>query len=527
MLRAANAGSSPNDIVFRMGIEAMPGYKANLDKMKKDAVGTQNDILKATTDTAKQGTSVVVAEAKKRDEQYKRTANYIQQLNAESRNAAASIGSHNAKIFESTRMMAAGFSSVARSIALVGVASGSDLEKAVRVLAKVEVGIHAISGGMSLIEGGVRTWRAYAAAVSAAAAAQGAVTLGSQIRAVGAGTTVAAGIGVGTAGFAAGAYAGSRLLSDTNQRQFARDVTDPLGITDQAGADRAASDQAQSQFQRQLNSRNRGLDDRFSAIRSRNAAEIQLGELNDPGGGGRNLAFSQYRDAKAEMAAVDVRRNRSQIFDASTSDREKAEYGRVAIDALQNIIRFEQEREQVTIRRAQSAIQLAREETNIVRGQVELEKEKLAAIQQGNRGIAISFGQMSRGEQRRVEQAAGAARSGAKLNRTDANLLRSVGLRGIADNADMDRGIEAMGANSNVRALMQAEFDKQSAIVRDVNVKLESKISGELKITANEEEMVKRIQDVIRNFEKQLVGDFQKQNLLERAAKSSANAAGG
>lgn len=108
----------------------------------------------------------------------------------------------NMAIAEGFKMGIGGATALARSFTLLGVASEDDLEKAVKALAKVEAGVQAIRGVIDVVVGGVKMWRAYAEAVTAAAAAEAAI---------GTAKTIAASAGAAATAKGVASVAGNRV----------------------------------------------------------------------------------------------------------------------------------------------------------------------------------------------------------------------------------------------------------------------------------------------------------------------------
>lgn len=91
----------------------------------------------------------------------------------------ANTASYNAQVKLNNAIMSGGRAAVqvARSIALIGIASEKDMEKAIRAFAKIEAGIQIVSAIANAVKAGTQAWRAYQTAVLAAAAAQQAASM--------------------------------------------------------------------------------------------------------------------------------------------------------------------------------------------------------------------------------------------------------------------------------------------------------------------------------------------------------------
>lgn len=125
----------------------------------------------------------------------------------------ANNASYNAQVRLNNAIMSGGRAAVqvARSIALIGIASEKDMEKAIRAFAKIEAGIQIVSAIANAVKAGTQAWRAYQTAVLAAAAAQQAAAMagggigpGGAMRGA-AGRAAAGGAGRAAAGGALGA----------------------------------------------------------------------------------------------------------------------------------------------------------------------------------------------------------------------------------------------------------------------------------------------------------------------------------
>lgn len=103
---------------------------------------------------------------------------------------------------------ARGAAGVARGVALIGIASEKDMEKAIRAFAKIEAGIQIMAGIYTAVRAGTEAWKAYKNAVLAAAAAQALAGRTGAGAAVGAGAAGVAGAGGGLIGRAAAAGGG-------------------------------------------------------------------------------------------------------------------------------------------------------------------------------------------------------------------------------------------------------------------------------------------------------------------------------
>lgn len=192
-------------------------------KAEREAIARDRKLFLSRQKAIKDREREEVRAAKAQESAYRKAEAVVEQSQSKVRAATAASA-------EGFKMAIGGATALARGFALVGAANEESMEKAVKTLAKVEAGVQAIRGTIDLVQGGVKVWRAYTAAVEAAAAAHAAVGAAQAI-AGGAGAAGSAGRGAGgLAANVATGYAGAKLAGTGKAATGAASATGAGGI---------------------------------------------------------------------------------------------------------------------------------------------------------------------------------------------------------------------------------------------------------------------------------------------------------
>jgi len=190
------------------------------DKAHKESVRSAEQAAKAQASAARTAAREQSAILSKQETAYRKVASSQQQL------------------AEATKMTMSGLMSLGRGFAMIGLVGEKDTKKLLEGLIKIQAAFDLLRGGIDVVMGLTRAYRAYQAAVTAAAAAQATLTAAQAVggaaaaggagagigKALGAGAVgglaakgIGAVAGLGTAGLTAGAGAvvggGSAILS--------------------------------------------------------------------------------------------------------------------------------------------------------------------------------------------------------------------------------------------------------------------------------------------------------------------------
>lgn len=419
--------------------------------------------------------------------------------------AARAVITEQNKLISAAKQVAGGFISIGRAAVLFGVSGEENIEKAIKALAKFEAGVAAITGLVNIIEGGAKAWRAYAAATAAAAAAQRTLTAGGAAAAIGRGPVIAAGAAVAAVGATAGSWIGQGFLSDSNAAAYRRDVTDRLGITDQAGDEAREKAATVARVQRYAAARRGNIDRRYEESGFYSALAVQRAGVTGGVEAARAAAQQQVNAARANTKGVQERFERGEFGNALDFEREAHMAASAERAALQELIALDERRKAIAEETGRTKLAAAKEETAILRDQLAIEQQKRNAVLEEIRGAKEAIGRMSAGQVAQLNAIAAKANRGERLSVSEGDQLAAANLPGFGRAANEQRGQEFINSQPELQRLIQALDAESRKKLEAIQVKVDAALKTELKITTDTAKLVKDIEAALKGIQIELV----------------------
>jgi hypothetical protein len=444
------------------------------------------------------------------------------------------------KLNSAVKQTLGGLAGVGRAFVLFGVSGEENIEKAVRALARFEATVSAITGLINLIEGASKAWKAYAAATAAATAAQAAFNATSGAGAVGGAAKFAGGAAAGvagrgligsavryiphvaaaTAGFGAGTYAGSRMLGEGDRRNFSRDVgraTDWMGFTDNAGDEKRAVEQRRATIANMAGRRRARYES--DAAYGDQESELRIRGAANRGGlaGGIGQGLSELSAARAEserlraMAGGEI-----EGADAQNIGRQRELSAEREISTISRIIEMEKERKQLAIEAGQARLEKAQQETSELRTQLNLEKQKRQAVVDSIRGTKEAIGASRGSGLAAAERAAKQLEMTGEVDLAGGDALDAIGITEPGRAARQKAGEKALEGAPALKALLEKLDRDSSKQLKDIQVKVDQAVTGEVKITGDNEKAMKQFKDILDKWDAELIVKLQEKINAQR-----------
>ena len=388
--------------------------------------------------------------------------------------AAAAHQKNVRELVSGSKQAAAGVGSIARAFVYLGVSGEENIEKALRVLAKFEAGMSAVSGVSDLVGGLSKAAKAYGklGRGSKLAAGVGAVGAGSTVALGAAALSVGAGVGFGIGRLAIGEHSFGRM-------------TDAWGVTDWAGEKAAANrGRVATTANRQVRQRDRTAE-RYSDYSTLAGFDIADAEGRGGLGAGSNRARAAVAEARARTASFEnrVATGGGGSFEQITGERVAAVQGELtALNAAKSIDE----------RRLQ-----------IVTQTVQAEKEKTRAVMEGIEASKASLGLADAATVRLAESGAGKRSRGEKLSREEAGALgQFFGDAGQEEAAKL--GADVLKSNPELAKLADEIAKTRAANEKAVLVKVEEQITGQIVVTPNAEKLKADLEYIVKDINEQI-----------------------
>lgn len=388
--------------------------------------------------------------------------------------AAAAHQKNVRELVSGSKQAAAGVGSIARAFVYLGVSGEQNIEKALRVLAKFEAGMSAVSGVSDLVGGLSKAAKAYGklGRGSKLAAGVGAVGAGSTVALGAAALSVGAGVGFGIGRLAIGEHSFGRM-------------TDAWGVTDWAGEKAAANrGRVATTANRQVRQRDRTAE-RYSDYSTLAGFDIADAEGRGGLGAGSNRARAAVSEARARTASFEnrVATGGGGSFEQITGERVAAVQGELtALNAAKSIDE----------RRLQ-----------IVTQTVQAEKEKTRAVMEGIEASKASLGLADAATVRLAESGAGKRARGEKLSREEAGALgQFFGDAGQEEAAKL--GADVLKSNPELAKLADEIAKTRAANEKAVLVKVEEQVTGQIVVTPNAEKLKADLEYIVKDINEQI-----------------------
>ncbi len=481
-----------------------------------------------------------------------------QQATEEYTRAMDRLAAANNKFLASAQRMMTGATQLARSFVLATVAKEEDAKAAMQLIAKFESVVQGMKGVINTGKAATDMWRSYRQAATAAAAVR---TAGGAASAMGAGGAAAGAVGTGGAGIAAaavpiaafaaalvGAGAAAKVLQELftgtadNIDSFSNKIaeaelsvvksfyslTDNLGIVGKGlqslfensslgqlmGADdiKAAheSDKAVKKMEEERAKRREAdkfLDKQFDLYSPlerirRESARSQYEFESGAGHRKAGLSGTALESAKNDSSIEYLKQQLAQGFEAFNSG------GKSAIDAeqqrassLNELIKLERERVELTGRAAQEGIAAAKE-------QLETAKQTLATAEQARKTAQSEYdsavGRLAGAtleEQDSIRDAVNTVESGGELSYEQSKHLKGFSLydeQVKAAERQQAMANDPSGILDKLAERLEQAKEKEQQLKLDVNAKNELKITLESQAEDQMKDLLVKLDETIR-----------------------------
>jgi hypothetical protein len=386
--------------------------------------------------------------------------------------AAQRAAQANRELLGGLRQTATGVGSVARAFVLLGVSGEVYLNRALQVLAKFEAGMQGVSGVTNILAGGAKI-------VGASRAGMG---LRGAIGAVGMGSTFMAGAGAFGVGAGAGFGLGRWAIGEGS---FGR-MTDWAGLTNWSG-ERAAATSARRQgiAQRQMDARGR-IGQRYDDFNT-------LGGFALDEAGSRGIGFAAEQSqrnvaaARARSASLESRINAGQAggFEQFSAERVAAQSN--------------------TVTALRAALAIDRERLSLVQAAAAAEKDRTRAIQEQSQAMRAAVGMADQDTLRMANQAAKNRIAGVMNTPELAGALGAIIPEyGQEEAAKIGAARIDSGRFPELAAVMDLLKAQKEAESKSLTVDVIQKVSGEIRLTSDIEEVVRKFRDVLKANEADL-----------------------
>lgn len=397
----------------------------------------------------------------------------------------AALQAGQMQLAEGSKLAIQGVVTFARGAAVALASSEEEASQLAKRLVAIVGFFDMLRGGIDIVVGMTKAWRAYTTVVESAAAAQKALAAAQAATAAtgvaaGAGSAAGgAGLGVGAsaigvagaiAPLAAVGVAGAAVLTgiisifDTDFKDSLLNFFDNLNKGEQL-----AAEWAQEQ-QRRVNRAQRyslGLSEQDALRQARLGAlglEAQAGDLD--------AATAARKAVEAGLGAQPSLEGASAMVAATTRE----------VQALQAAKQLSEDRLRTEQQRIREQTQAAQQELDKTKAILETEKQRADMLQERQMSAAERFGGLSSEEQARLLAIKKRADSGAALTREEAAALRGIGLEQssqYARDADVARAraagfFGAFGANERAQeAASRANVAKMEVKVDEITHRIE------------------------------------------------------
>lgn len=419
--------------------------------------------------------------------------------------AVRTLHQEQSKLVSSLKQVAGGFVSIGRAAVLFGVSGEENIQKAVQALAKFEAGVAAVTGLVNIIEGGAKAWRAYAAAAAAAAAAQRGLSAGGAISAIGRGPVIAAGAAAAGAGLYAGSRIGQAFLSESSGAGYRRDVTDRIGLTDQAGEDARQKAANVAKLRANAAARRGNLDRRYEESGFYSSLSIQQAEATGGINAARAAAQQQVEAARANTQGINGRLNRGDYGNILDASREQQLAAGAEKAALQELLAIDERRKAIAEETGRTKLAAAKEETSVLREQLAIEQQKRNAVLEEIRGAKEAIGRASAGEVARANAIAERINKGGTPTVDEGDYLAKLGISSIGRAANEQRGEAALQGNSALQELLRKIDADSRKKVEEIRVKVDAAMKTEITITNDTAKTVKDVETAINGSRQKIV----------------------
>lgn len=432
---------------------------------------------------------------------------------------------------------AGGALKLGRALVLLNVANEDDMRVVFKKLAQIQAMIDLYRGLADVVQGGIALWKAYRAAVLAAAAAE---AVAGKVSMAGAAGKVAAG-GAGAAGSAAAGAGGGALAAAAapfaallavaaagfvalNAVLYAfipawrEGLNELLGIADHskdaamklAAKQLKALDESEKQRRRntedsQLAGDNRARAVEAALLRAGDDPSARLATLNQFAAGSRATAEGERtRQASLGDAGLDA----VAYFETMQKSLEVEQQAAEQLIAL--------DRERLTLVQEQGRQRIAAVDAEIAKLEKarDVEQQRLDAARSNLEGAAERFGQMSPEERSAALQTFRRFQAGEELSSQERNRLRGIGFADEARNLDI-AAARAGGFGEIEQVLGQRVSAAQQALAK-VEVELRTKNEFRVQIEADTEKMARGIAEELAGLQEAISDNLLKALRTER-----------
>lgn len=496
--KAEAAELAKQDKEFGEMIAREEKYWADLAKATEKSRAEQTRATeKAAADQAR------ATERAKREEAAAAAKSAREQLDAQQKLAAA-----QRNLLEGAKQTAGGMMMLVRSSLLMNAANTKSTEETLRMLAAFQSVYDLFSGSISVIQGVTKSYQAYAAAVTAAAAANKTLGVAAGANVLGMGATALGGV----AAAAGGVWGGHRLAMNgfgpAGGPFTARQEEDYKGwLSEKTGFDKIRGlfgyKPWKESTQDERNAAAQTIIDQRNAVRERiRAGDTQrygIQSVKD------ELAFNAAQLDGPMAARAEAERQRQIGVENMDRIRGAINNSEGHADLPHELMLASQAWKEAQ----QRVVDVDRERLGIAKQILSDEKARMDAIKEATRQSYIGIGQLDANQLRELEAAAGQVLKGQLPDREGQAGLRGLGVGEALDPLNEAEGLK--NAGPNLRALIEQIAADRTEKAKEVNVKILQEIKGAIDVNLTTDKLVEILTKKIKEGEAAIIKETQKQ----------------